>query len=380
MHRPAARLFLALLTAVASGASAAAGGADRVAQLRSEDLATRLEAANALGALGPQAADAARPLADLLSDPYWDVRMAAAEALAAVGRPAVPALVRKLQGDDYWATTWAARALGRMGGRAPEAIPALVELLSDPSRDIRAAAMQALERIGHLDAVADAVAKARNDEDRRVRRAAMFALWTCGKAGLPHLVRELQALPEAGHGAQRLAVESARAAGPDRAVPLLVAALDVRAKSCRRWALEILEWLGASALPAVPAVVAIIESDPSDASRVGAMEALVAIAPPEEALPRVIRGLADPNASVAAESGAALRRLGKRAVPALVEALGDPRRQVQAKAVATLAEMGPAATPAVPALEKLAAGGDFVLAMAAREALKQVAPSRASGP
>lgn len=78
----------------------------------------------------------------------WTVRETAADALARIGKPAVPALVRTLDDPDANARVQAANALARLGPAAADAVPALTEALDDPDPLVRQAAARALGQIG----------------------------------------------------------------------------------------------------------------------------------------------------------------------------------------------------------------------------------------
>ncbi len=83
------------------------------ATLESRDSGRRGQAVAALGSIG--AAISARPLARVLRDHDPKVRAAAAEALAAIGLPAVEVLKECLESPDAAVDALAARALGRIG-------------------------------------------------------------------------------------------------------------------------------------------------------------------------------------------------------------------------------------------------------------------------
>jgi len=148
----------------------------------------------------------------------------AARALANIGAPAVPGLVKALASRDSSAN--AARALGWMGAQGTEGIPALIEqlkknssgvvrgrvalalaevdpagatvaaalagALSDSLLAVRVNAAQALGRCGSAAASAiPALEKALGDERREVKRAAALALGRTGKPALPALKKAL---------------------------------------------------------------------------------------------------------------------------------------------------------------------------------------------
>lgn len=71
----------------------------------------------------------------------------AVQALAIMGRRAVPFLIKALASENEVVRKQAADTLGQIGPEAQEAIPALVRLLADPSSQVREAAAKALEKI-----------------------------------------------------------------------------------------------------------------------------------------------------------------------------------------------------------------------------------------
>ena len=76
----------------------------------------------------------------------------AAHALAAIGLPAIPALIDLLTAPDEWARVNAAFALGEMDGAARDAAPALVRALEDESHFVVRTAADALGTIGATEA------------------------------------------------------------------------------------------------------------------------------------------------------------------------------------------------------------------------------------
>jgi len=169
--------------------------------LTSHDIYVRSGAAFALQELGPGAREALPGLRQLLSDDDEGVRAMAVQAVAAVGRgdsSSAEAFLAILagpaaEGNARWK---AARALGRMGGGAAVAVPALVRAIDDPNGHVRREAASALGRIGVTNANAlEAVIRASRDEWPPVRRAAATALGRLGCADVTATDR-LRALAE----------------------------------------------------------------------------------------------------------------------------------------------------------------------------------------
>jgi HEAT repeat protein len=94
--------------------------------LSDEEWVTRQYAAIAIGKIGPSAKAAALPLSCLLKEEQIWVRMAAGEALQRLGPSAVDAVPALIEGlSDKFTAVYCAKALGKIGPAAKEAVPAL---------------------------------------------------------------------------------------------------------------------------------------------------------------------------------------------------------------------------------------------------------------
>jgi hypothetical protein len=78
----------------------------------------------------------------------WTLQETAADSLARIGEPAVPALIVSLSAEDKTVRLNAARALARIGPAAKLAVPGLAKALNDPDPPVRMAAARALGQIG----------------------------------------------------------------------------------------------------------------------------------------------------------------------------------------------------------------------------------------
>ena len=78
----------------------------------------------------------------------WNLEETAIDSLGRIGTPAVPALIQSLGHADPGHRLQAAEVLGRIGPDARQAVPALVQALEDPQLDVRKAAARALGQIG----------------------------------------------------------------------------------------------------------------------------------------------------------------------------------------------------------------------------------------
>jgi len=115
-----------------------------VAALEDPDPAVRACAAQGLGEL--RAEEAVAGLVRRMADSSPLVSRVAADGLARIGSPAVPALIAALQAGEVLARAGAARALSII--RPQEAIPALCTALDDPSAIVTYYAEEALEQMG----------------------------------------------------------------------------------------------------------------------------------------------------------------------------------------------------------------------------------------
>jgi HEAT repeats len=102
----------------------------------------------ALGEIGPAAHTGAPKLCEILKNKkeHLAVRMQAAFALGKVGpaKAVVPILAEALKDEASWVRQSVASTLGKMGGDAEMAVPALIAALGDPFSLVRSAAAGAL--------------------------------------------------------------------------------------------------------------------------------------------------------------------------------------------------------------------------------------------
>lgn len=112
-------IFLCVLLTNPTGAQEPASKtiSSLINQLKHSDSTERIEAADALGAIGEGAKEAVPQLAEALKDPDAGVRRSAADALGAIGE------------------------------EAKEAIPRLIEALKDPNESVRRSAADALGKL-----------------------------------------------------------------------------------------------------------------------------------------------------------------------------------------------------------------------------------------
>ncbi len=227
-----------------------------------------------------------------LEDDRPEVCVEAARALGQLGpgaAVAVTALASRLQDENKLLRQAVLSALGRVGPGAAAALPKLRELLNDPNAETRHLAAEALALIGGPDALATLIPLL-GDKDSVLRRFAALGLRQSGAAGKP-------------------------------AIAMLEAALKEQDPLLRAWAAEAL-WSVAQHPDSVPALLALIKERSAGPERYAAVRSLAAIAPPHEVLlPALIAALDDE--ATREEAAIQLKGLGTKArsaVPALLRA------------------------------------------------------------
>ena len=272
--------------------------------LADESAPVRIQAARALGRIGPRASQVAPGLIGLLNEADETIRCQAAQALGEVGGgtgATVAALVELLDDASAPVKATAARALGALKEAAEQAVPALVALLQDREESVRTAAAEAIALVGPLD-----------------------------ESATETLVEGL--------------------ASPDNLV---------RAQTA-----EALGVIGAAAEEAAPALVEAME-DSNDRVRAEAVEALGKIGEPAAAaaVPSLVRALGDEDNWVSAKAAEALGQMGEAdgaTIAALVQSLGHLSPEVRRNAALALGNLGTpgAATSTSLALEQAARDED----------------------
>jgi HEAT repeat protein len=159
-------------------------------QVEQGDPFIRRRAVDALGRIGPEAQAAAPTLARLRDeDRDPGVRQSAKIALDQIqltetaqqttehAGPEIRDLIKRLLADDETAGAGAARALGQMGVKARDSVPALALALRSTEKWRRQAAASALAELGLLAAdYAPGLQVAARDPEPEIRRAAEAAL------------------------------------------------------------------------------------------------------------------------------------------------------------------------------------------------------------
>lgn len=252
-----------------------------VARLKDADPFVRAAAARALASLPPTPEIMVPAMEKLLDGADETTSRYALDALATIGAPAVPRLIKALEHEKLRAEV--AYVLGQIGPAAAPATESLVGLLDDEGCDVGNEAVHALAKIGPgaKGAVA-ALVRAAQKPECPVRHAAVYALGKIGpdaSEAEPVLLSLVKGSDQplaliAGWALVRIKGPSAETAAV--AVPLLIAGLESPLPQSRQAAAEALGSLGALAKEAAePLTKAAGDKDPN--VRAAATKALEAI-------------------------------------------------------------------------------------------------------
>ncbi len=274
-----------------------------VRQLRADDTAKRIEAAQKLGEIGPSAHQAIPKLRMSLEDQSVEVRKAAILALMKMGERGTPSWLRGLNdkdaevrkvvedkldegGDEMVEDVTkvlqspigeerrlAVRALGYMSKRTNKAIPSLGKAVLDSEVDVRQEAANTLGKLGAKAAPAvPSLAKGlqQNRDWWNVRKAIIEALGDIGPAAagaIPNLVEMMQ---DKDDDVRKAALNAIRKIGPS-AVQALSEALPASTWWAKAEILKMLDTFGGKAKAALPALIALLNDNDQDVRRRAAM-------------------------------------------------------------------------------------------------------------
>lgn len=139
--------------------------------LGDEDELVRIQASESLEVIGVPAVE---PLIAALNSPNKNIRRYSARVLGELGdERAIEPLILNLRDGNKWVRRETSGALSKMG--EPATVP-LIQLLEDPDWKVRGAAAWALGRIGSKEAVEPLIKSLLEDENGFVRSGAANAL------------------------------------------------------------------------------------------------------------------------------------------------------------------------------------------------------------
>lgn len=314
-------------------------------------------AAAALRRLGPHGAEAVPELIDALQGeleippdavgpPFQEFAARTLAAMGSAAGQAVPALLEVKDADELTRVAVAV-ALWKIDHH-PDAIPRLIQLLHEGSRDTRRAVLVALEKdIGAAAAqYAPAIKKFLDSDKPWLRQSAAAALWSVrrDRAAIDVHIEGLQNEAMKGYAASRLGRIGPAAA---KAVPALIdALLDGGHQSTQRIIIKALANIDPAAQQTLPILRAIVRENPADAGKAG--QALAGMGP--SVLPVLQRMMMSDDPGLRQMGRRAMFHAGPAAVPYLAQLLGHPSNEVCEAAAYCLDNLGPKAAGAIPAL------------------------------
>jgi HEAT repeat protein len=331
LGRPGTLAALAALGELGLSRAAAEAAAARVVPIldpaRTADATVRRAAVAALGRLGGASAVAAvGRRAEALASRVAERRARWGPPPPAGAPPEWIPAVAVEDADELGAVLAAA---GRLRLTGVEAL--LLPWARDPLPAVRAGAVEGLAHVATGPAF-EAVARALEDADRRVRLAAVHGLARQGAQGVPALVRAVQAPSDDAEWLAALARALGDTGSAD-AVPVLAQLLDGPAAGAAAAALARI------GTPAGAAPLAAHLARPGAPARAEVIEALAQLAARESA-PAIAALLTDDRPEVRGSAARALGRLGHEPAAGRLEALrGDYYGRVRRAAVEALAKL-----------------------------------------
>jgi len=286
--------------------------------LSNENLIVKINTAEALGKIGTP--EAVSKLIEALSDENPYINYIATLSLGEIGaQEAVPKIIEALFDEKTDVKTYLADLIGELG--APGAA---TEFINNPFGDfindiinINSAAGYALNKIGATEAVPILI-EALSDEKSDVK---VKAAYTLGKINASEAVPKLiEALSDESPSVNIAAAHALGEIGAQEAVPILIEALSDRNPAVKVNAAYALGEIGAQ--EAVPILIEAL-SDGNPDVKTNAAYALGEIGA-QEAVPKLIEALSDGNPDVKTMAAYALSKIGApEAVPKLIENLSD---------------------------------------------------------
>ncbi len=272
----------------------------------------------------------------------------------------IPTLIQALKSSDREVCYAAVLSLATMGPAAKEAIPALIETLTNQDKGVRRNARWALESIG-LETVPFLLRALRSQDPEVCRDAALLLLGMNQMEG--EAIAALQRVGSAGPALPSRVAQTPGARGSSsqaRAAPETYSEEAASAftrslenEEIRHSAAEALKELEPISREVAPAPLQSLQ-DEDPWVRSSAVRAFKRIGPASQELAFVlVRVMGDRNEGVRRSAIQALGELGasaEPAVPALIQALGDEQSLIRTDAAHALGQIGPEAQEAVPDL------------------------------
>jgi len=296
-------------------------------------------------------------------------------AMGADAKSALPAIRKQASAKDPGLRTYALLAIGLIGPSPPEDGPLALPFLNDTHPNVREAAISVVWKLRTETATTVPILiELLSDPHREVAEEAAKALGGLGsRSAIPALLRVLD-------GNQSLSVEALWALDDigtlsKEAVPLLVKSMKRLHPGAQRRVAEMLGKIGPEAAGAIKCLRDALTDDEASV-RMAAAEALGRIeGKPQEYLPVLVGGLRERSEYDRLDAGGAVYRAVKEtiyAIPVLLDLLLQGDSWNRASAARALGTFGRDGAPAATALMMTLNDEDRDLRQAAEKALKQI--------
>ena len=336
-----------------------------------KNAAVRLLSVRALGALGPDAGDAATSLLEKLDDPEVHVRAAALGALVAVETPSkliIPRIEKSLNDPSPIVRLGAARLVPKLGEEGKHLNVAMIGKLNDSDPGVRRGILDVLgpEQAGAIPMLLPLL------DDAAQRAPVLEALARMGANAKPAVAKVIELLPKVGKDDQVLILDCLAHVGPAAAearpaIDLLRVDGDpkVRARAISSAA-------AIEGNPEVRAALLAAALDDADGSvRKAAAEAVIPLGDKLGAaghkLFELLKGERDRDLALAT-----LRQVRVRDLDLLKDALTIPHNETRMYASEAIGRMGKDARGAASALETVTGDPNEEVSRAARRALRAI--------
>ncbi|MCI0458225.1 MAG: HEAT repeat domain-containing protein [Gemmataceae bacterium] len=303
----------------------------------------RRRAAEILGTIGPDAADAIPALRRFLLAEDGDPEVAA-KSLGQIGRASLEVLSKTTKDERPAVRAASYRALAVLGAEGT-----VLAGLQDRAATVRRLIPSLLTQMrAEGREVVLALAGALRDQEDVVRAAAAFALRSQRDTS-PALPALLQALSDNNDLVRESAVRAVRNARPDSRLemPILVKLMQDKDHERRRCAVQLLYRHGSASVPHYVAAL-------QDSTELVRWEALTHLRQVEgdirKALPGVVPFLKSPQRLTRQYAAELLGRMGEAALPHLIEMLDNEDYYTRVVVVQAIGALGPAARKAAPQL------------------------------
>lgn len=331
------------------GIVAKSAGPQLQSALRDADPLVRGVAASALARVAPDSPETLVALRSALADTDSGVRKATIRALASLGTKSAPSLVQGLKDPSEQVTSGSRDALIAMGRPA---VPALLGAFKGNDRSLRPEIARIWFRIGPaaVDAVPDLCESLKDSKDA-LRPQYVDTLQAIQPPATTLLATLLPLIKDQDEAFSQGALRALQSAKFDRAGILpLTRAIKDSDPTMRRAAASLLAKMGPEAREAVPSLVGDLE-DADHSARIAVIQALAAIEPTAPSgLPFLIKALKENHGAIADAAQQALIKAGSTAVPDLRDALNDAQPTVKIRCLQVLEQIGPDAQVALPAV------------------------------